>query len=229
MKRIFLLLLCCMAVSITFSQNSRHKKKVTIDRSGYAREFETTDFAYSVNIGTAVNIYDQRTESILGNSQSFIIGFIGYYKDFFVMTDFRPVVVNLGNKNNILYFPANEAFEGNYEYTIFNFTYRFGKTYNLSSDFGIEPYVGYLRTNLFVQDDEIRKNLNIKKGNGFVAGVKFSKYFKQNKFGKYFVIYLDNNINYSGMKNIHPALGNSFYSIELGVALKSWIIQRIID
>jgi hypothetical protein len=31
------------------------------------------------------------------------------------------------------------------------------------------------------------------------------------------------------MKKIHPALGNSFYSVEVGIALKSWISKRKVD
>jgi hypothetical protein len=229
MKKIILLLICSLAANIAFSQTSRHTNKITRDKTGYVKEYETTDFAFSINNGTALNIYDKKSNSILGKTQSIIFGATVFYNNFFVMADFRPVIVYIRNKNRILNFPPSQNFEGSYEITIFNFTHRFGYTYNLGGDFGIEPYAAYLRTNFVLADEDLRKNLNIKKGNGFTAGVKINKYFKLKGFGNYFVVYLDNNINYSGMKRIHPALGNSFYSVEVGIALKSWISRRKID
>lgn len=227
MKRITLLLICSLTVNFSFSQISRHTNKITHDKSGYVREYETTDFAYSINGGTAFNIYDKKTNSIFGKTQSVVFGATFFYKNFFIKADFRPVIVH--EKKSTLYFPASEPFEGIHDLTIFNFTHRIGYTYNLGGDFGIEPYAAYLRTNFSIIDDDLSKNLNLKKGNGFTAGVVINKYFKLKKFGNYFVIYIDNSINYSGMGKIHPALGNSFYSLELGVALKYWISQRKFD
>lgn len=229
MKRIYLLLIFGFAAGFTFSQNSRHIKKIIPDKTGYVKEYETTDFAYSINGGTAFNIYDKETNSIIGKTQSVIFGLTFFYNNFFIQADFRPVIEYSNNKYSILFFPASQPVEGIHDITMFNFTHRIGYTFNLGGDFGIEPYAAYLRTNLYIADNDARKKLNIKKGNGFTAGVRINKYIRQNSFGKYLVFYIDNNINYSGMKRIHPALGNSFYSIEIGIAFKYWISKQKFD
>lgn len=229
MKSLLLFLIAILVAGSLFSQNSRHINKVTRDKTGYVKEYETTNFAFALNNGTALNFYDKKSKSIFGETQSIIFGASFFYNNFFVMADFRPVIVYIHNKDRILNFPPSKNFEGSYEITILNFTHRFGYTYNLGGDFGFEPYAAYLRTNFILADEDLRKNLKINKGNGFSAGVKINKYFKLKGFGNYFVVYIDNNINYSGMERIHPVLGNIFYSAELGVAVKFWATKRKTD
>lgn len=229
MKKIILVLICSLAANVVFSQTSRHTNKITRDKTGYVKEYETTDFAFSINSGTAINFYDKSTRTFTGNTQSVFFSTSLFYSDYFITFEYRPSIKFLTSQKGVLIFSNNSSIEGFFEANIVNSKFRLGHTYNFGNDFGIEPYAAYLLTNMYIYDDDVRKAINLKKGSGITAGFVINKYFKLKGFGNYFVVYLDNNINYSGMKQIHPALGNSFYSVEVGIAFKSWISRRKID
>lgn len=229
MKSLLLFLFAILVAGSLFSQNSRHINKVTRDKTGYVKEYETTNFAFALNNGTALNVYDKKTRPVLGETQSLILGITFFYKDFFFSSEFRPVIEHFNANKKILIFSYSGDYVGLVDANVFNYALRAGYSYNFGNDFGFEPYAGFLRTNFHIFDDEIRKKADINKGNGFSAGVMLNKFFKLRGYGNYFIVYLDNSINYSGMARIHPELGNIFLSAELGVAVKFWATKRKTD
>ncbi len=227
MKKSYLVFALLLWSVISYSQISRLKSKIGFDKSGNETEFEVTDFGYGLHAGGAYNFYDNKTSRFIGNTTSAVFGTSFFYRNFFAGIELKPVVRYSEEQKEILFF-IDEDFGQNmfFKSNIFTTQIFAGFSYHLASDISFEPYIGYLNNNFYVVEDSIQDRFDFNKARGLTAGLVISKYFKLKTYGEYFIIYLDNNFSYSNFSNYHPSLGNHYYSVELGIALKKWFVRK---
>lgn len=212
---------------LNYAQQSKIKNKIGFDKSGNETEYKTTDFGYGFTGGGSYNFYDKKTSRYFGNTTAVVLGGSFFYDNFFAGIKIKPVIRYSDGPKEILYF-ENENFSPNtfFKVNIFTTQVSIGYSYNLASDITVEPYIGYLNNNFYAVEDSIQEQFDFNKARGLTAGFSINKYFKLKNYGKYFIIYLDNNINYSNFSKYHPALGNYYYSMEIGIAFKEWFIRK---
>ena len=224
-KNLVTIILICIPI-LTFSQNNRHQTEIKIDKRGNKIKRTTSNFGLQTGFGFSRISYDSETQKYFGidKSSTYFLSF--FYSNFLLRFSFKPIRGALSEPTDTLHFVKDtEPLAGSLNF--FRTDVQIGYTLDLPYNFGIEPTLGYLSTS-FEAKDENGDDMNSisKKVRGFTLGFSINKYFKLRSIGDYLVVYINNNINFSNYSSYNPDLGNSFYSIEMGFAVKGWFLNK---
>jgi hypothetical protein len=226
MKKALTIIIFFIAPTCMFSQSTRYQTQIKTDKSGSEIEYITSNFGLQFSVGRSFLFYDKNTRIYFGNEMNSAIKLSLFYSNFFLGGSFKPNRGPLTDPSDTLHFDVGtEPRSGSLSYLK---TELFcGYTIELPYNFSIEPMIGYLRTSFTGQDENGNDFESLsKKVGGLTFGFSINKYIKIRNIGDYLVIYLNNNVNYSGYNNYHSALGNSFYAVEIGIAAKGWFLNK---
>lgn len=225
-KQLIVTILICLPVFL-ISQSSRHKSQVLFNKkSGSEVQYSTRNTGLQLSLGGSLNYYDSKTKKYLPNYRGGSYGITFYYQNLLIGIALKPITSPMSKATDTIFFNMN------YTPTISIFNYiktemNIGYTFNLPLNISIEPTLGYLRTRFRAEDEKGEEIDPIsRKVHGFTVGFTINKYIMLRKVGDYIVIYLSNKYNYSNYSNYYPAMGNSYYSIELGLAFKGWFMKK---
>ena len=223
MNKTIALLALLLFSQMTFAQLEKQPPGIKIDRNGHEYTQSLSAFAIQLGLGGSLNYYDKTTKDYLGNYRGTSYALALYYSDFYLGLAIKPIGKKTTEPTKEMNFIVTDPnLQGvNGQYSKINVT--FGYVFNFPLNFSIEPYVGYLNTSFHMKNEQgeeidyLSKNVA-----GITAGFTLNKYFKLPGLGDFVVIYFTNNINYSNYSQFNAALGNSLYSMELGIAIKGF-------
>jgi hypothetical protein len=212
--------------AISFSQLNRLESKIKVDRHGYQIEVSESNYGLQFGTGLSFIYYDSNTKKFTGNKSSTTYKLSFFYKNYFIGLSFKPINGSLTEPTDTLHFEMDSEFR-HVSASYYNTEILIGYTISLPLNFSIEPTIGYLGTNFMVEDEDGHKIESISdKIPGLTAGLAINKYIKLRSLDSYLVIFLNNSINFSNFESYHKNLGNSFYSIEFGIAMKGWFLKK---
>jgi len=226
MRKVILLLVVVIIPLLSISQINRNEPKVKSDKYGNEVISKESDFGMLIGFGSSFNYFDSKTKKYLGNNRGRTYKLSLFYKNYLLRLAFKPVVKTTTKPTDIIYFnlPYNP---GMLEVINNKIDIVLGYSFDLPYNFCFEPTLGYLRTPFVVSDTQGNEIESISKNvSGITAGFSINKYINITPLDSYIVVYIANSINYSNYSKFHPDLGDSFYSFELGLALKGWFMKK---
>ncbi len=224
MNKTIALLALLLFSQMTFAQLEKQPPRIKIDRNGREYTQSLSAFAIQLSLGGSLNYYDNTTKDYLGNYRGTSYALALYYSDFYLGLAIKPIGKKTTEPTKEMNFfvtdPNLHGVSGQYS----KINVSLGYTFNFPLNFSIEPYVGYLNTSFNMKDEQgVEIDYLSKNVAGFTVGFTLNKYLKLPGMGGFVVLYFTNNINYSDYSQFYAALGNTFYSMELGIAIKGFI------
>lgn len=226
MNRILFIFIFVFIPCLIFSQSDRHQTYIKTDKYGNTIEKKASNFGMQIGFGVSLNYHDSKTRKYFGNYKGSTYSLAFFYTNFSLGFAFKPIGGVLTAPTDTLLFKYNN------NYTTANLSYVkteivLGYTFDLPWNTSFEPTVGYLSTS-FRMEDQNGDNIESisRNAGGLTLGFSINKYIKFPRMRDYLVIYLNNNINYSNYSKFNSSLGNCFYSIEFGIAVKGWFAKK---
>ncbi|MDA3891970.1 MAG: hypothetical protein PF517_09950 [Salinivirgaceae bacterium] len=224
--RRFLIIFTLILPCLSYAQYDRHQSKIKFDKNRNEIKVSESDYGLLLGAGRSFNYYDKKTSSYKGNTLGLTFKLDAYYKNFFFGLAFKPTTGSLTNQTDTIYFDISvphETLSLNDPKT----TIVIGYSIDLPYNFSFEPYIGLLTTSFFATDENSKEITELNhKARGVTTGFSINKYIRLRSIGEYLVVYLNNNINYSNYSSFHSSLGNSLYSLEIGIAYKGWFLKK---
>ena len=226
MKKGYFLIFIIIVPLLSISQSVPHLPKIKMDKSGNEIKYTASSFGLQLGIGASFNYYDQETVKYFGNHKGSTYKLSFFYTNFSLGFAFKPIHGSITEQTDTIYFNLDNLPESMSLY-YYRTDITIGYTFDLPYNFSAEPSIGFLNTGFEIEDQNGVKIESVSKNVfGITTGVTLNKYIRVGGISEYLVFYVNGNINYSNYSKIHPLLGNSFYSVEVGVAVKSWFVKK---
>ena len=179
---------------------------------GHSQGLKSDKFIYGTEFrfGPSLVMYDSRTNSYFKNSVYTSGEMSVFIRNFVITGSIRYCYSHI--KNLIIF--SGLVLVPNDEIDISFRSLSFGYTYFVSKKFYIEPYFGFLRSDL--TDKEVNHLINTQ--SGFLMGFSIVRYFTFPKMQ--LLLFVNNNFNISKFERANMVLGNNFYSVEIGVGTR---------
>jgi len=208
----------CICETDTIHSFHRSMKIKDIDTFVGFRCMQPSKIGYKIEIGATSINYNETTKNWLGNHWAGTFGFILVYDNF--NFGLRTKLWTVNPKGNLV-FGLDTLKEEAYLNPI-KLDYFISYSQQLTSNFFIEPYIGYSK-NIFkvINQNDLNKNYNIQSVDGLLMGLTINKYFKNNEFNLA-SIYFSAGFSTAEFKYTNPNLKNGYFEYTIGIACKGF-------
>jgi len=214
----FILSFCLFITSSCSIEKRRYRKGLHVERKSRINEEKTSETTkIQLSAGSYRIVQSPATSQYFKNHFAPDIRFSIFIKRFFIAADLRSMTFIPKREFQFNDFVVGEQAKFNHNRFSIMSGYKFNIKYNLS----FEPYIGYLITDFrVINEKDLNINFGNAKVNGITAGFVFNKLFPLGD-DAYFVLYLNNNLNYANYKKVNNGFGNYFYGISIGFGLRA--------